>query len=407
MSRIGFGGAELASTFMDGLTAAGTVNYNTTTKRSGSTAFDHPGSDSRCIYSHTNVTGVWFFARTWIYFSANPAVAIRIATWSTSINYQGGVTLGTDGKITGSDGTVSASAYAPGWHCIEIGLKFNTVNDWRVKSRVDGVDLGGEVTKNPSVTPDRFNWGNTNAVAHGITLLSDDWAINDDTGSAQNSWPGITEKIILSLPVSDNTVGADWKLGAGGTPSNNAYESLNNSPPTGKANGTAVDGDQVRDGIASQTDPAASLDVNCQSYTTAGAPAGATITATRAAGSICLAAGGTARNMALRILSNPADAAEVLNTCGTAAAGTYPSNWQPATGSVSSNPSVANGTSPVVRVAKRTTVSATLVCCALGVYFGYEPAVSAPPTTGQLWPRGWKDTAAPASGQLFPRRIIT
>lgn len=406
--RQNFGGAELEAAALDNLTIAGTVNINTTTKRSGNAAFDHPGSDSRCIHAHTNATGVWFYARVWIYFSANPAVAVRVATWSTSTNYQGGVVLGTDGKITGSDGTISGSAYAPGWHCIEIGLKFNTVNDWRIKSRVDGLDLGGEVLKNPSVTPDRFNFGNTNAVAHGITLLSDDWAINDDTGAAQNSWPGITEKIILSLPTADNAVGADWKLGDTTSPSSNAYDSVNNMPPVGVADAGAPAGAQIRDAVANITDPAAAADFTCQSYTTAGVPSGGTVTATKAIAAVGLSSGGTARAVGMKIVSNPADSAEVNTNTPTAGISTYPSGWGFAQGAVTSAPSVTNGTAPVVRIGKRTSTASTRVVSAVGVYFGYEPASGpTPPTSGQLWPRGWKDTAAPASGQLFPRRVIT
>lgn len=38
--------------------------------------------------------------------------------------------------------------------------------------------------------------------------------------------------------------------------------------------------------------------------------------------------------------------------------------------------------------------------------FKFAPSGLIPPTTGLLWPRGWKTTAAPANGQLFPRRVI-
>lgn len=36
-----------------------------------------------------------------------------------------------------------------------------------------------------------------------------------------------------------------------------------------------------------------------------------------------------------------------------------------------------------------------------------KSAAPAVPTTGQLHPRGWKDTSSPTTGQLFPRRVIT
>ena len=93
MTRLDFGGAELDSVTMDGLTAAGTVSINRTTKRSGDAAFEHPGSDSRCIWDISPTANVYYFARFCFYFAANPAVAMRIASWSTTTNYQGGVTL--------------------------------------------------------------------------------------------------------------------------------------------------------------------------------------------------------------------------------------------------------------------------------------------------------------------------
>lgn len=46
---------------------------------------------------------------------------------------------------------------------------------------------------------------------------------------------------------------------------------------------------------------------------------------------------------------------------------------------------------------------------ARGISFAlaFNEAAPAVPTTGLLWPRGWKTGGGPTTGQLFPRRVIT
>jgi hypothetical protein len=376
MARLAFGGAEGQSTLLDVLTIGGTVNINTTTPRSGAACFSHPsGSDSRCIYAHTNVTNRQFYGRAWVYFSGNPSVSTRIASWSSGTTHVEEVLLGTDRKITAPDGTVSASAYSAGYHCIEIALKYDGTN-WISDCKIDGVTLGSQRTHSPGVSPNRFNFGNCNSAAHGITLLSDDWAVNDDQGSSQNSWCGNTGSVLLSLPTADNAVGSDWKLGAGTAPSSNAYDSVNNVPPIGVSNATATDAKQIKDAVGSQTAPASNADFTCQSYTTAGASAGSTVTVTQALTAVAPSSG-TGIAFAVKIVSNPADSAEATLTTPSTGAGTFPTGWNRLPGNITSAPSVTNGTQPVVRVGKRnTSTSPVSLSCFAGIYFEYEPAVN-------------------------------
>jgi hypothetical protein len=71
-------------------------------------------------------------------------------------------------------------------------------------------------------------------------LWFDDIAVNDDTGSAQNGFPGIDGKIIHLLPVSDSAVGADWKGNTLTAFSPGAYDCVDNRPPLNNPFGTTA-----------------------------------------------------------------------------------------------------------------------------------------------------------------------
>jgi hypothetical protein len=374
VSRLAFGGAEGQAVLVDGLTAAGTVNIDTSTPRSGAACFEFPsGGTNRLNLTFTHVDGRWFYKRAWIYFSANPSAAVDVLTIGSSTTVIDKVTLTTAGKLTAPDGTLTA-ALSTGWHCVELGYTRDASNNFLTACRIDGVVLGANRSFSSAIPPNTFKTGNTNGAAHAITLRMDDWALNDDQGSAQNSWPGTLEKILVALPSSDNAIGTDIKLGTGTTPSSNAFDAINNTPPLGVADATAgSDGKQLRDIAATTTEPASDADVNAQSYTTAGASAGATITATQIVG-IVGHANATDRQSAIKLVSNPADAAETTSPTNTSGAGTFPTGWVRAAGAITAAPTVTLGTQPVLRWGKRAANSNATLCCFLGVYFGYEPA---------------------------------
>lgn len=407
MSRLAMCGAELEDPIIEGLTVVGTVGIDTSAPYgTGHAAYTFGDGDNRLIVPFTGTAGRTYYGRVRFYYSGAPSADVRICAFSASVNYQEIVTLKTTGKIQGTDGTtLTGSALSVGYHTIDVKLVFTSTTSWSSECRVDGTVLNTRASHNPgSLTPDRFTFGNVNAATHGLSLKFDDVILQDDQGGANNGYPDTAEMIRYAKPIGNSAVGSDWVAGAGGAA---GFGSVDNIPITGKSNATAADGDQIRNAAASQTDPAASADFTCQSYTTAAGETVGSVVATRSVAAIALASGGTARALATKIVSNPADAAEATGNTGTSGAGTYPLNWGSLKGNATDSPSVVNGTSPVVRIAKRAT-SSTLLCCAVGVMFGYvPPSGPTPPTTGQLWPRGWKDTAAPASGQLFPRRVIT
>lgn len=396
MSRLAFGGAEWQDTLLDGLTTNGTVTINTSTPRSGSGDYEFAsGAASNLLYALSATAGRSYFARIWFRFSANPSVDTEIAAWSSGTNYQEVVKLTTAGKIQGTDGSTLTGVLAVDtWHCLEIKLVFTSITSWASEVRVNGTVLNTRGSHNPgSITPNRFSFGNYQGRSHGMTLRVDDWAVNDDQGSAQTSYPGTTEKILLSLPTADSAVGADWKLGDLSNPSGAAHNSVDNVPPVGAADAGAAAGAQIRDAVANIGDPAASADLTCQSYTAAGAPSGATITATQAIAAFALAGAAVARAMGITTVSNPADGTEPSVTNGNAAAA-YPTGFARLPGAVQTAPSVTLGTAPVVRVAKRGSTSSTRIVCAVGLYFGYEPAAGTTVVLGQATET---DTAQPVT----------
>jgi hypothetical protein len=232
----------------------------------------------------------------------------------------------------------------------------------------------------------------------------DDFAVNDDQGAANNTWCG-DGKIVALVPTADNAVGASWTLGDGTAPGGAAFGSLDNVPPIGVADAGAPAANQIRNIVNNQTAPASDADFTMQSYIAGGVGASDTIIATQARAAISTSSV-TNRSLALKLVSNPADAAEATRGSGATPAGTYPAGWQNngcALGNVQDVPTPVLATAPVARISKRNTSTTPSLCCALQIHVEYlPPAVVA--ATGQLWPHG-KQGAVPPTGQLFPRGV--
>lgn len=233
--------------------------------------------------------------------------------------------------------------------------------------RIDGVN---EVTGNPTNASGAEICGCDDTVADAFTVYYDDYAIDNTT------WPG-AGSVVLSVPISDNARGG-WTAGAGGT--TNLWDAVNNTPPIGVAAASATNTSQIKNAVSSTTD---NCDFNMQSYTTAGVPAGSTINHVQA---FCVhgeQVGTATKAGALLIVSNPVQSAEDVFTAyggDLGAEGTYPTNWSLMSGGNQAAPSVTLGTSPVVRVGKRTATTRVTDICFVGLYIDYTPpaAASAP-----------------------------
>jgi hypothetical protein len=78
----------------------------------------------------------------------------------------------------------------------------------------------------------------------------------------------------------------------------------------------------------------------------------------------------------LKAVSNPADSGETaLAAFDNGIAGTFPTNWLTTRGALVYDPTVALGTSPVVRIGKRTATTRVAMVDLLGLYVEYAPQV--------------------------------
>jgi hypothetical protein len=210
----------------------------------------------------------------------------------------------------------------------------------------------------------------------GTSTWLDDFAVNDNNGSSQNSWPG-EGNVVLLLPISDNQVG-EWRGGAGG--SSNLWEAINNIPPVGTA--TETDTSQIESDATDSTadGPTETYKANMATYTSAGIGAGDTIKVLYPV--LCHgedSATGT-KNGSLQILSNPTASAATTFLYGRdqGALGTWPTGWHWITPSSDTEPpiyapSVTLGTSPVLEIASTSATNAQGAVCFAGVYVDYAP----------------------------------
>ena len=102
------------------------------------------------------------------------------------------------------------------WYCIEIRSEW-IISASKAHLRVDGVDIGSIVYGASTITDSisKFNIGkitNVNASIQ-ITHYFDDIAVNNTTGSSENSWCG--EGFIVHLKPNEAGSSSQWALGAG------------------------------------------------------------------------------------------------------------------------------------------------------------------------------------------------
>jgi hypothetical protein len=95
------------------------------------------------------------------------------------------------------------------WHRIEVGLDLTTTPTDNVQVRIDGateISASNRITTNNDFKNTIF--GHSESILDGFYM--DDIAINDNTGSAHNSWCG-EGSVVLVYPSSD--VSTQWTIG--------------------------------------------------------------------------------------------------------------------------------------------------------------------------------------------------
>jgi hypothetical protein len=397
-----------------GVATASTVNTNNSVVRRTS------GNQRRSIrcQSTANTAGAWsiaafgnptllrdhdYYLRFYFQVDALPASTIQILSWIN--NGSGGmisIDLTSAGKLQCWDrftgnvaqiGSDSATTIAVNtWYRVEIHVRVSSTSG--AHSTVEAylyAGTNGDDTLSPDtlVNSTTVNLGNTASNAPGQmgfgwnaapgtgtkTIYFCDIGLNDDTGSNGNtSWLGVGLLWTL-FAASDNSRGS-WTTGNGTASA--VYDSINGggasafglASPTSDSGATTTPSAQAKN-AGGATDNG---DFNLQDYTTAGLPSGEGIAAVGAVG--CFGPNTTAAlDSWLEMVSNPAITGKTLTGAATAVAA-FATGWKWVSLTVADNPSVTNGTAPVIRIGKRTAGN-TLECGAAMGWFESYPS-SAP-----------------------------
>lgn len=177
----------------------------------------------------TNVPGRWYYARAWM-FPVAPEIGSEIifALYHDTVPVQNFV-IASDSTLHRDSVAGPSLAYVPSysWVCFEIGVWCDHTTQRHVILRVNGVDVDNFITTNALNYPgNQVRFGIINphvSRASGREIFIDDLALNDDTGTENNSWPGVAGYVQTSYPLADVAVGADWKDGAGNPPADGKY----------------------------------------------------------------------------------------------------------------------------------------------------------------------------------------
>lgn len=330
------------------------------------------------------------YYRAYLYFANIPTTAgavvrVNAATSASSIEARltsgGKLQLWCNNSQSGSDS--SATITTGQWYRVEIKCVYSSTQITAAELQLDGVSVATASSLTISSSNQWYVGWIDDGMGNSIVCYADDIAVNDDGGSAQNSWPG-AGNVVLLLPISDNSAGS-WKAGSGASASSNGalYDAINNTPPTGIASPDGVT-NCISNAVSGATNP--NGDFNMTSYTTAGIGASDTIN--------CLTMvithgedGSTGvKTGTFTVLSNPAQGgtdtvgwgnSSQFGSTTSGAVGTYPTTtWITIRGTTIYAPSVTLGTSPVCRITKTDTGTRAADVCFMGLWVDYTPGVS-------------------------------
>lgn len=365
--------------------SVGTIARDTTIKRSGASSFKCGSATSQQnSFEVANITATvnQCFARCWFYIATAdglPTADAKIMRFADSaalilcsvrLTTAGALQLWNDvGAV--QIGSNSTAVPLDRWFCVEMAFTPGAGATCALSARFnfDQFATGASLTISNTALW-RVGCGYTVAPGANKFIYVDDFAVNDVSGAAQNTWPG-DGKIVYLFPVSDNArVG--WVAGAAGT--TNLFAAVDNIPPGGVALASATNTSQIKDLANNTTD---AYTANMTDYLTAGVPSDATVTLVQP----CIDCGqdsATATSFTFLIVTNPAGG----NNTGigvTTIAGTWPTGWHGSTtatgasrwGTALTTPTVTLSTQPTMRVVKGT-ASATITQMVDGMFIAVE-----------------------------------
>lgn len=385
MTRLITLGAETAADLTEGITNSAAVpTYSSAagTFRSGAWSYKFDGGAGAAMYhqaAFTGAVGTRYFAAIWFRLPAAtglPATSATVISFLQSTTVLCQARLMNTGKIRlldqaavqiGSDSTATIAADT--WYRLELVCQIavgstdyaelRLANDAGVDEVVASTSSGAFTDSAP--TGVRFGWNTTPGA--GEIMYMDDFALNDNAGSVNNTYVG-GEKVVLLLPTADSTRDAGWVGGASGT--TNLWEAVNNIPPVGLSNAAATDTSQIENAVSTTTQVYAAT---MQTYTAAGLASTDIVTSVYG-----VIAGGNSSTtgtdtLGVQVTSNPAitevtPSIDILNA-------TFPSGWLLGATAITENPSLTFGTAPVMQVRKNIAAGRVSACCLMGMYVSY------------------------------------
>ncbi len=399
MARLYFTGFESGDTTgsTDGFAEGGTGGGNaqativTTTPHGGSYCLQCVTASSlTALMQFTPVTftvGNNFYIRFFVRKSADPANAIELSRVLGAVS----VRLNTNGTLslldsTGTQiGSASAALSSSTWYRVEYLCNIgSTSSTGATELRIDGNTVSGTNVSNANLgttSQSNFSIGWSAATISTATILFDDVAVNDTSGTAQNTWPG-DGKIVHLWPTGDSAVGTGWTLGTGTAISSNGFAAVDNIPPVGVADLTAgSDTKQIRNATSNAN---SAYNASMTTYTAAGLASTDMIQCLQATAITGAPSATNAKSGSMRILSNPVDTGLVsFGTFyqGAAIAGTYPAGWTTKLGVIfdRSNSNLAAltsanyGTAPVMSMNQVTSSTRIAMVCDMSIRVEYSP----------------------------------
>lgn len=236
MARLTTAGAELQAVVSLVEYTAGVVTQpalETSTKRSGNAAWriSNAAAVEGFRIAHSSAQGSFFF-RFYLYIVAMPSATRVIGgariTGSMKISIRltaaGALQLynSEDGAQVGSDSSALSLAT---WYRIELNYDSTTLSATTCEAKLDGTTFAsGTIDLAATITA----FGCYTDVADAtLDYIVDDLAINDASGSFENTWPGEGEVIALR----PNGAGDNTAWTRGGTDTGANWSQVNEAPP--------------------------------------------------------------------------------------------------------------------------------------------------------------------------------
>lgn len=329
-------------------------------------------------WTYSQAASRTYWLRVHVYLEGLPETNnVRLIDWGAlelRVKPSGVWALFNSGTQIGSDGP---AVTLNDWQRVEVKIVLNASQQiTAAEIQINGTSIFTQsgVTLTASGT---IFIGQVDAVtsqASPVNWYLDDLALNDDlAGGTQTSWPG-DGKVVECRPIADQTVGAGWQTGAGGT--TGLFAALDNTPPVGVAEASATSTSQAR---CLATAFPADLDLELESYASKGIAPSDTISLVvlyTYAGEGADATGTKAGE--LRLLNNPAFLAATISSYGSSAVATHPSNWVTQKGvSYSPTVDVADTPSARLRVGSGTTATRMVHVEHVSLQVEYVPAPAA------------------------------